>query len=78
MTPRSIGAQIQEVERELALRERVYSRETSQKKQSENEEHMLRMRCVLETLQWLLKHETRIRAHLAPKVEPGTNMTEPG
>lgn len=78
MTPRSVGAQIQEVERELALRERVYARETNQKKRSENDEHMTRMVAVLHTLQWLLKHETRIRAHLAPTVEPGTNVTEPG
>lgn len=78
MSQRSIGAQIQEVERELALRERVYGREANQKKQSENEEHMLRMRCVLGTLRWLQANEAKIKEALAPKVEPGTNHTEPG
>jgi hypothetical protein len=50
---RSLTAQIQEVEREIALRERVYSRETNHRKRNENEEHMLRMRAVLETLKQL-------------------------
>lgn len=62
---RSIGAQIQEVERELAFRERVYGREVNQKKQSENEEHMLRMQCVLATLKWLQENETQIKEHFS-------------
>jgi len=65
---RSLIAQIQEVERELAFRERVYERvygrETNQKNQSENVEHMLRMQCVLATLKWLEKNEIKIRALL--------------
>lgn len=78
MSHRSIGAQIQEVERELALRERVYGRETNQKKCSENDEHMTRMIAVLHTLQWLQTNEAKIRKGLSPLVEPGTNHMEPG
>lgn len=61
---RSLGAQIQEVQRELALRERVYGR-AAPNKRGENEEHMARMKAVLRTLLWLQKNETKIRAHLA-------------
>lgn len=50
---RSLVAQIQEVERELELRRRLYSRETSVRKQSENAEHLIRMEAVLETLKTL-------------------------
>lgn len=66
MSQRSIGAQVQEVERELAFRERVYGRETNAKKRNENEEHMLRMQCVLATLKWLQANEAKIRAALDP------------
>jgi hypothetical protein len=55
---RSLVAQIQEVERELALRERVYARETNNRKRNENEEHMARMVAVLHTLQRLQRGDT--------------------
>jgi hypothetical protein len=58
---RSLIAQIQEVERELALRERVYRRETNARKQNENAEHMLRMQCVLATLKRLQQAEPEVR-----------------
>lgn len=67
---RTLVAQIQEVERELALRERVYSRETNPAKGSENVEHMLRMECVLRTLRWLQTNEVKIKAMLT-----GTDAT---
>lgn len=75
---RSIGAQIQEVERELALRERVYSRETNPKKGTENAEHMIRMECVLRTLRWLQTNEVRIKALLAPPDGPNEEAIQKG
>ena len=79
---RSLSAQIQEVERELALRERVYSRETNPAKGSENAEHMLRMECVLRTLRWVQKNEARIKAALTPPeqkmIEERDAASDPG
>lgn len=70
---RSLSAQIEEVEYELEMRARVYGRSPKR----ENVEHMLRMRCVLRTLQWLKAREPQIK-HLMSSVEPGTSQTEPG
>jgi hypothetical protein len=52
---RSLVAQIQEVEREIALRRRVYPRQVfnGRMKQAEADEHLLLMECVLETLRRL-------------------------
>ena len=75
---RSLAAQIQEVEYELEMRERVYGRVSDPRARRENEEHMTRMKAVLKTLRWLQKNEARVRAVVEAGVEPGTSVTEPG
>jgi hypothetical protein len=67
MAKRSLVAQVQEVERELAMRRSVYARETKPKKQAENEEHLARMEAVLESLKWLQQHEGKIRRVIAQR-----------
>lgn len=64
---RSLTAQIQEVDRELAMRRRVYPHRVASRRmrESEADEHCLRLECVRATLQWLQKHEARIKAALA-------------
>ncbi|WP_186390379.1 hypothetical protein [Stappia sp. TSB10P1A] len=63
---RTLTAQIQEVERELAMRRRVYPGLVSQRRMREGEaaEHVLRLECVLDTLRWLKVNRDRIRAAL--------------
>jgi hypothetical protein len=63
---RTLTAQIQEVERELAMRRRVYPNEVSRRRmrESEADEHLLRLECVLETLRWLDANRDRIKAAL--------------
>lgn len=63
---RTLSAQIQEVQREIQQRERIYAREvrSGRMRQGVADEHMLRMRCVLRTLEWLRENETKIRAAL--------------
>jgi hypothetical protein len=63
---RTLTAQIQEVERELAMRRRVYPGLVSQRRmrQGEADEHLLRLECVLETLRWLDANRDRIKAAL--------------
>lgn len=60
----SLNQQIEEVERELTLRERVYPHQIASRKmrQSVADFHMERMRAVLFTLQWLQQNEAIIRA----------------
>lgn len=60
----SIGAQIEEVEREIGLRKQVYPRQVSSGKmrQSVADMHLARMEAVLKTLRWL---STLDRATLA-------------
>jgi hypothetical protein len=67
MAKRVPVAQVQEVERELAMRRSVYARETKPKKQAENEEHLARMEAVLESLKWLQQHEGKIRRVIAQR-----------
>lgn len=59
--------QIAEVERELALRSRVYPGLVAKKKmrQGEADEHTRRMQAVLATLRWLQKNEASIKAAAA-------------
>ena len=68
---RSLTAQLQEVERELAMRARVYPQQVAARRirGSEADEHCLRLECVRDTLRWLQKHEAQIKAALA--VEDG-------
>ncbi len=63
---RTLTAQIHEVERELAMRRRVYPGLVSQRRmrQGEADEHLLRLECVLETLRWLDANRERIKAAL--------------
>ena len=62
--PISLFQQIEEVEREIKLREsavRSYGR-TGGMRSSEAEFHLARMKAVLATLRWLQAHEATIRA----------------
>jgi hypothetical protein len=58
----SLNQQIEEVEREIALRERVYPRQISSGKmrQSVADYHIARMRAVLLTLQWAQKNSSMV------------------
>jgi hypothetical protein len=52
MTTFSIQQQIEEVEREIALREDVYKRKYTGSNKSRGEFYLARMRAVLKTLEW--------------------------
>lgn len=67
----SIGAQIEEVDREIALRKRVYPNQVSRKnmRQSEADLHIERMGAVKTTLEWLRDNEADIRAAVAARKE---------
>lgn len=60
----SLGQQIEEVRREIAMRERVYPLMVAKHsiRQSEADYFMGRMRAVLATLLWLQKNEATIKA----------------
>lgn len=64
MTTVSIRQQIEEVEREIALRANVYPRMVSSGKMRESvaEFHTERIKAVLATLQWLQQNEPAIKA----------------
>jgi hypothetical protein len=66
----SLAQQIEEVEREIALREDVYKRKYTGRDRSRGEFHLARMRAVLATLQWLAAEEATIRAYVAAKKAP--------
>lgn len=61
--------QIEEVERELALRKEVYPRwvGSGKMRQSVADYHMARMESVLKTLQWLMENETKVKAAMQEK-----------
>ena len=65
----SLTAQIEEVEREIALRANVYPRQVSSGKmrQSVADEHMKRMHSVLNTLLFLSEHRTEFLGLLESK-----------
>ncbi len=70
MTARfSISQQIEEVDRELELRDRVYKGKVHSGawRASVAEFHMERMRSVKATLEWLRANETDVRAYVAAK-----------
>ena len=62
----AITQQIEEVERELALRAKVYPNmvRRHQMRQSVADYHMARLRAVLDTLEWLSQNRTRVIAKL--------------
>jgi hypothetical protein len=62
----SLAQQIEECEREIALRNGVYPRMVSSGKmrQSIADYHMARMKAVLATLEWLQKNEAAIKAKM--------------
>jgi len=64
MTDYSIGQQIEEVEREIAMREDVYKRRYIGRDKSKGEFFMARMRAVLKTLQWLQDKELLIKQRI--------------
>lgn len=61
----SLAQQIEEVEREIALREDVYKRKYTGRDQSRGEFHLNRMRAVQQTLTWLAENELLIKQRLA-------------
>lgn len=65
----SLAAQIEEVERELEYRAKVYPRIVSSRAmtQSVSDMHVDRMKAVLATLRWLQANETDVRAYVAAK-----------
>jgi hypothetical protein len=67
MTKISLAQQIEEVERELKLRESVFRSHgrTGGMRSSEAEFHIARMKAVLTTLRWLQAHEATIRTAVA-------------
>lgn len=67
----TLNQQIKAVEREIAMRSRVYPGWVSRGKmrQSEADYEMAAMRATLATLQWLQANETAVRAAVA-KVSP--------
>jgi hypothetical protein len=66
----SLSAQIEEVEREILLRGRVYPHQVASRKmrQSVADMHLDRMRAVLRTLEWLRANETAIKAKVGELV----------
>lgn len=68
----SINAQIEEVEREIALRKKVYPNliRKGDMRQSVADLHIERMAAVKTTLEWLRDNEADIRAHITAKKAP--------
>jgi hypothetical protein len=62
--PISLAQQIEEVEREIKLRESAYRSygRTGSMRTSEAEFHIARMKAVLTTLRWLQAHEATVKA----------------
>lgn len=71
----TIGGQIAEVTRELALRKNVYAERVraGRMRQAEADLCMERMRAVLDTLVFCQEHEAEIRAFIAAKREAPTS-----
>ena len=65
----SLRQQIEEVAREIALRENVYPRQVAsgRMRQSIADFHMERIRAVKQTLGWLAENEARIKEVLGSK-----------
>ena len=65
----SIIGQIAEIDREIALRERVYPREVQAGKMKQVEAEMLmdRIHSIRATLMFCREHEANIRAYMAAK-----------
>jgi len=61
----SLPQQIEEVEREIAMREDVYKRKYAGRDASRGEFHLNRMRAVLQSLRWLADNELLIKQRLA-------------
>jgi len=75
----SLAQQIEEVDRELELRRRVYPGQvrSGAMRQSVADYHMARMQAVLTSLRWLQANETDVRAFVVPQrlktaAEPGS------
>lgn len=69
MTKFTIGQQINEVQAEIAMRERVYPGLVAKRKmrQSEADHKTSCMTAVLQTLRWLQVHENTIRSAVEAK-----------
>lgn len=65
----SLIGQIAEIDREINMRERVYPREVDSGKMKQGEAEMLmqRIHAIRETLLFIQKHETEIRAFIAQR-----------
>ena len=67
MTKFSISQQIEEIEREITLRERVYPNQvrTGAMRQSVADYHMNRIKAAKASLEWLRANETAVRAFVS-------------
>lgn len=65
----SLQAQIEETEREIALRAKVYPNQVRRglMRQSVADHHIERMLAVKSTLEWLAENETAVRAYVTAK-----------
>jgi hypothetical protein len=63
----TLDAQIAEVAREIALRRNVYPYQVAKGKMTQMEatQHILNMEAVVETLNWLKRHEQTVRDAVA-------------
>jgi hypothetical protein len=62
--PISLNQQIEEVQRELMMRRKVYP--SAKGSQAQKDYQMQRLQAVLETLLWLQRNEPQIRGMLEP------------
>lgn len=67
----SLTRQIQEVDRELALRAKVYPNQVAsgRMRQAEEDYHVESLKAVRETLRWLQENEATVRAAVKAKKE---------
>ena len=66
---RTLRAQIEEVEYEIAMRRKVYPGLVARGRirQAEADEHVLRLECALDTLRWVQKNEAVIKYAMSAK-----------
>lgn len=74
----SLSQQIEEVDRELEQRARVYPHQIAKgaMRQSIADYHVARMQAVRATLAWLAENEAEIRSHVATKRQAAAPQSE--
>ena len=70
----SLAAQIDEVKREMSMRDKVYAHQIAimKMKSGEAEYRQARLAAVLKTLEWLQRNEARVRAAIGADDTPET------